>query len=186
MADFLCLADRLFEINKLIIFFILIVTKAIFTLRLNIFQFRIIIFILVGLSNSFTLKSQYFGRNKPGYDIFEYNRKLWRSDEGREKDIWRSVLFPNSDFAIHLVWKSSQVLDIFFASPTHRSVILPLPFLINRGCAVCQDIEFLCGRSPALYAGLPFEVTGDIYLPQPAVGILKNSQKVSQEQIEYL
>ena len=38
----------------------------------------------------------------------------------------------------------------------------------------------------ALYAGLPFEVTGDIYLPRPAVEILKQRAQLSADQAAYL
>ncbi|NPV77518.1 MAG: hypothetical protein HPY59_14250 [Anaerolineae bacterium] len=38
----------------------------------------------------------------------------------------------------------------------------------------------------ALYCGLPFEVIGDVYLPRPAVEILKESGKLTADQIAYL
>lgn len=38
----------------------------------------------------------------------------------------------------------------------------------------------------ALYGGLPFEVTDDIYLPRPAVEILKQHVQLSADQVAYL
>lgn len=38
----------------------------------------------------------------------------------------------------------------------------------------------------ALYKGLPYEIVGDDYLPEPAVEILKDNAELSNEQINYL